>query len=217
MNESRDHSNSNTGRGGGDGQPLPPREPAETPPSPTELMAEVTRGQWDDYVTNFQPVILDTIKQVTDKNRINELANSAGAETRQSFAASLGAQSRALGRASVQLSTRQQKDAKSDTGFNRATAIANTENQTRNKVRDQNTAVISDLVAQGRGIQKSSMEGLNAAANAETQRLQAGKALAADQRQSTMASIATGAGIGATFGPGGAAIGAGVGFLASIF
>ena len=205
----------NGGDGGGDGRdnstiPLP------APIDPEAILADITRGQWDDYINRFQPTILDTIANVQDTNRTNKIADDAGALVKDSFQSSLGTTQRSLARSGADVSARQKADIGQQRGLAKATTVANVENTTRRSVEDANTSAISELVNQGRGIQRTSLQGLESAATAQTQREQTGAALDFNQTQTAFSSAATGAGIGATFGPVGAAIGGGVGLLLGI-
>jgi len=211
-------------RGGGDGDgghdPNNSTIPPEAPPAPIDteaILAEITRGQWDDYITRFQPAILDTIANVQDTNRTNEIADNAGALVNSSFQSSVGTTQRSLVRSGADVSARQKSDISQQRGLAKATTVANVENTTRRNVEDANTAAISELVNQGRGIQRTSLQGLNAAATAQTQREQTGAALDLNQSQTAFSSAATGAGIGYSVGgPTGAVIGGGVGLLVGI-
>lgn len=72
---------------------------------------------------------------------------------------------------------------------------------------------------------KQAMAGMDDAAKLENQREAANKQLSAAKKQQTMSNIGTGAAVGAmagaqagsVYGPWGAAIGAGVGLVASLF
>ena len=80
------------------------------------------------------------------------------------------------------------------------------------------------LIDIGAQTRRQAMQGMNESAKLDEVRETANKSLKAQQKQQTMSNLGTGAGMGAMIGmgtsvggPWGAAIGAGVGLLASLF
>lgn len=118
------------GSGGGGGQ------------SASQTFADLTRQQWDDYLTNFVPLENTIIKYATDPMTVQNAVAEARSDVAGAFDAQAGINQRRLSGLGVTLNADEQRASDRSLGLQRSLADVTAANITTERVTDRQKALL---------------------------------------------------------------------------
>lgn len=192
--------------------------PAAARENPEEGQAALTRAQFHYFNERVRPVENSALNDIRRPQRPAQIARHARHGARASFNDLKGIEERTVGTYGVQLNDDERRTIDRRFGLERALAGAGAYNTAYNSTLDTQLNAAGDALHIGRGIAGQAAQGLGAAANDYAAARNAAEAQAAQNVSNRISTVATGAGVGfAAGGIPGAAIGGGIGLLASLF
>jgi len=187
-------------------------------PKPSDQLAAITNKDFENYEKDFLPVEEALVKEISGDSAERKAALEARTAAERTFLRNRESLERERSRTGAGgMSSTVSREASAQQGLARSRVAVGASNQGYRHQAAEDSATRTNLVMAGQGLRGQALQGLGAAATMDNQRTAAGNAMKAQQKQSMMGNIGTGAAMGLTFGLPGAAIGAGVGFLASMF
>ncbi len=160
---------------------------------PEQTFAEITRGEFNDYVRDFEQFELDAIERAQNDTSLIDAAREDSAQAGQ--IAGQVAQ-RNLSRYGGQLTPAQQQQ--QSASLQRSTALGSIQalSDARIAQREANQALLADLIDIGQGVNRASQRQLGSAAadaNARSQAYRNAKAQSQAQTYQTVGSLASAA------------------------
>jgi len=104
---------------------------ASTSNTANDMFAQLTRDQWQSYVTNYVPYENDLIKYATSTTAVGDAMKSASADVNSAFDNSTAATQRRLAGLGLTLSPDEQAASTRSTGLARSLADVNAQNTAR--------------------------------------------------------------------------------------
>lgn len=153
---------------------------------PDEAYAQITRDEYLDYVRNYRGFEEDLIQQAQNDTSLIDQARE-DVEVAQGLASGIAARNEQRYGASLTPAQRQQQSLR----LQRANTLGGIQsvNDARIAQREANTALLSDLINIGQGVNRASQNQLGSAAADATQRQNAYQAARAQSRAQTYSTI----------------------------
>ena len=153
---------------------------------PRETMAGITRGEYNDYVRDYQGFELEQIEKArTDTS----LIDSAREDSAMASQLSGQVADRNIGRYGAQLTPAQQQQQQGS--LQRSTALGSIQalSDARIAQREANQTLLADLINIGQGVNRSSQSQLASAASDQSAREQAYKSAKANSKAQTYQTV----------------------------
>jgi hypothetical protein len=194
------------------------KEPEVKAPSPSDILADITNDQFQQYEEDFKPVEEALIEEVEDNTAELAASEQAKKDSRAAFDRGMKRNERRIKRTGITMSAGQAANLDKQMGLAGGRTVTGAANLAYRGQEQEDAATTTDLVLAGQGLRGTALSALGNAATMESQREQAGLALQAQHTQNTLGSIGSGAALGfQMYGPVGGAVGAGIGLLTSFF
>ncbi len=144
------------------------------PPEDTdnqEAYAEMSEWMYNDWETRFQPIEQSLLDEVMNKDEhIAEQAEAAGDAAVASYNATLGMSERNMARYGTEMDADQQAATDRTTAMDAQGAEISAQNMARESAAARYQQLQADMVALGRGVQSTSLGGMQSAAGMEADR-----------------------------------------------
>lgn len=188
------------------------------PPSPTQILADITNEDFQNFEEDFVPVMESVIGEITDPQGPNKAAVEAADQAGLRFERQREMFERQMARTGTKINQQQRSKLDQQFGLARGRSLTNAANLARRDKDDENTMALQGQIEAGQSLRGNALQGLGAAAGLESRRQMLGQQLARQQESSFFSNVGSGAGIGfAVGGPVGAAVGGLAGAVVSIF
>jgi hypothetical protein len=159
---------------------------------PSRTLASISRAQWHNFVTLYDPVEQQALRESSNE-RLKPEGDFASQVAGTMFSRGQDQGQRNLQRVGVSLNMAERKSTNRRNNLAKATTVAGTENTFRREGRNRNTNARADLIGIGRGVARSATDGLDAAASASAARESNFQAQKDAQRQQQVAMATTAA------------------------
>lgn len=110
--------------------------------SASQTFADLTRQQWDDYLTDFVPFENTMIRYATDPNTVTNAVAAARGDVANSFEMQQGVQDRRLRGLGLTLDADEQRAVERQTGLARSLADVTAANMTTERVMDRQQSLL---------------------------------------------------------------------------
>lgn len=186
--------------------------------SPTQILADITNEDYQNFEKDFVPVMESVIGEITDPQGPNKAAVEAADQAGLRFDRQRAMFERQMARTGTKINQQQRTKLDQQFGLARGRSLTNAANLARRDKDDENTQALQGQIEAGQSLRGNALQGLGAAAGLESRRQMLGQQLARQQEGSFFSNVGTGAGIGASIGgPVGAVVGGLAGAVVSIF
>jgi hypothetical protein len=192
---------------------------------PDKELAQITQEQWDDYQTNFLPEEKRLMGDITNPKAGLDAGLRAQQTAGDAYRGSVDDTYRGFSRSGTTMSGDAYAKMNSNMQRGLSTAMVDANNRTRRHTESRNLDATQNMLEAGHSLKGNAIDGLTTAAGLQSQRESANAAISASNKSRTLGSIGSLAGLGAAqgwgalaaAGPAGAAVGASIGLLASLF
>lgn len=186
--------------------------------SPSDILANITNEDYQNFEKDFVPVMESVIGEITDPQGPNKAAVEAADQASLRFDRQRAMFERQMARTGTKINQKQRSKLDQQFGLARGRSLTNAANLARRDKDDENTMALQGQIEAGQSLRGNALQGLGAAAGLESRRQMLGQQLARQQEGSFFSNVGTGAGIGASIGgPVGAVVGGLAGAVVSIF
>lgn len=175
-------------------------DPDKAEKNPQKAQARLIEEQQDLFDSRFKSLEDNAIRRTMNRELPEEAANDAASRVRRVFSGASDRADRQLSRYGREPSAGLQSAMERKSGLSEARSAAGAANNARTTVSDQQTGWATDLLNVGQGLSQSSTSALGSASSMASQRKQIGEQRAAQNKQSTISTIGTAAGIAASMG-----------------